>query len=202
MRKLKRIVKGEAGVYGAGVHLTHVLSRHTMDDSDPLLLLDAFDSTNYDEYKAINSDEIKEIDFDGSYLRLLAGSYKDYTGYKSKYCPVSYYDIHIKPGHKFSLDLEEDDSLTLFSLIGEVYVGGERLPNFNAGLTELGGKELVLENKSDQEISVLAFISKRIDEPIAWTPGPIVMNTQEELDQAYKEVEEETFIKDEIDMNI
>ncbi|MDD7463752.1 MAG: pirin family protein [Anaerococcus sp.] len=283
MRKLKRIVKGEAGVDGAGVHLIHVLSRHTMEDSDPLLLLDAFDSTDYDqykagfpmhphrgietisyvyqgtmvhkdslgnedavnsggvqwmtsgsgifheemmpevprlfgvqlwlnlpkkykwvkpEYKAINSDQIEEIDFDGGYLRLLAGSYKDHTGFKSKYCPVSYYDIHIKPGQKFSLDLEENDSLTLFSLIGEVYVAGEKLPNFNAGLTELGGKELLLENKSDQEISVLAFISKRIDEPIAWTPGPIVMNTQEELDQAYKEVEEGNFIKDDIEMNL
>lgn len=52
MRKLKRIVKGEAEVDGAGVHLIHVLSKHTMEDSDPLLLLDAFDSTDYDQYKA------------------------------------------------------------------------------------------------------------------------------------------------------
>ncbi|MDD7464064.1 MAG: pirin-like C-terminal cupin domain-containing protein [Anaerococcus sp.] len=37
---------------------------------------------------------------------------------------------------------------------------------------------------------------------MAWTPGPIVMNTQEELDQAYKEVEEGNFIKDDIEMNL
>ena len=52
IRKIKRVVRGEAGVDGAGVHLTHVLSRHTMHDTDPLLLLDAFDATDPAEIKA------------------------------------------------------------------------------------------------------------------------------------------------------
>lgn len=52
IRKIKRVVRGEASADGAGVHLTHVLSRHTMHDTDPLLLLDAFDATDPDEIKA------------------------------------------------------------------------------------------------------------------------------------------------------
>lgn len=52
IRKIKRVVRGEAGVDGAGVHLTHVLSRHTMHDTDPLLLLDAFDATDPADYVA------------------------------------------------------------------------------------------------------------------------------------------------------
>lgn len=279
-RKLKQIVKGKANVDGAGVSLLNVLTRQTMYDSDPLLLLDAFDSTNYDDYKAgfpmhphrgietisyvyegtmvhkdslgnedavnsggiqwmtagsgifheemmpevprlfgvqlwlnlpkkykwvkpeykkIASEDIEEIGFDGGYLRLLAGKYQDHQGFMSKYCPVDYYDVHLDPNGKFELEIDKDDSVNLFALIGEVYVDGEKLPNFHAGLTELGGEKLILENKSDQEISVLVFISQRIEEEIAWTPGPIVMNTQEELDEAYREVKEGNFIKDEIE---
>ena len=39
-------------------------------------------------------------------------------------------------------------------------------------------------------MSILFFSSKRLDEPIAWTPGPIVMNTQEELNTAYQEIKD------------
>jgi quercetin 2,3-dioxygenase len=35
---------------------------------------------------------------------------------------------------------------------------------------------------------------KPLNEPVAWG-GPIVMNTNEELDLAFKELEENTFIK-------
>ncbi len=39
------------------------------------------------------------------------------------------------------------------------------------------------------------FVSgEPLNEPVAWR-GPIVMNTEEELDQAYEELEEGTFIK-------
>ncbi|NVF12295.1 pirin family protein [Anaerococcus sp. AGMB00486] len=282
MRKIIDIVKPEKGIDGAGVHLYHVLSRETMLDTDPLLLLDAFDSTdpkqyeagfplhphrgietisyvykgtmvhkdslgNEDavndgevqwmtagsgifheemmppveklygvqlwlnlksddkftvpEYFAISKDKIEEIKFDNGYLRLLAGNYKDHQGFISKHQPVNYYDIHINPNSPFELDLEDDDSITLFALIGNFTVGDKTVEKFHAGLVERKGEKILIENKTDKEIAVLAFISKRIDEPIAWTPGPIVMNTQEELDKAYEEVRNGTFIKDDIDMN-
>ncbi|MGB8820965.1 MAG: pirin-like C-terminal cupin domain-containing protein [Methanoregula sp.] len=38
------------------------------------------------------------------------------------------------------------------------------------------------------------FSGKPLREPIAWG-GPIVMNTQEELQQAFDEYENDTFIK-------
>jgi len=40
----------------------------------------------------------------------------------------------------------------------------------------------------------LFFSGKPIHEPVAWR-GPIVMNTTEELRQAFREYEEGTFIK-------
>jgi redox-sensitive bicupin YhaK (pirin superfamily) len=46
----------------------------------------------------------------------------------------------------------------------------------------------------DEGIRFLLVSGKPIEEPVAWY-GPIVMNTQDELRQAYAELQDGTFIK-------
>lgn len=50
LRKIKRIVRGQPAVDGAGVHLVRVLGYHDTADFDPFLMLDAFDSANPEDY--------------------------------------------------------------------------------------------------------------------------------------------------------
>ena len=50
--KVIKAVKGVAAVDGAGVSLTRVLGRGTIEDFDPILMLDSFDSTNPNDYLA------------------------------------------------------------------------------------------------------------------------------------------------------
>ena len=47
----------------------------------------------------------------------------------------------------------------------------------------------------EQGIRFLLVSGKPIEEPVAWY-GPIVMNTREELQQAYAELQNGTFIKE------
>lgn len=49
-RKIRKIVSGTPAVDGAGVHLVRVLGHRDVEDFDPFLLLDAFDSTNPKDY--------------------------------------------------------------------------------------------------------------------------------------------------------
>jgi hypothetical protein len=51
-----------------------------------------------------------------------------------------------------------------------------------------------IEISSEKGSRFLLFAGKPLKEPIAWG-GPIVMNTQEELSTAFKELDEGTFIK-------
>lgn len=51
-RKIKQLVKGYKTQDGAGVHLVRVLGNRTVQEYDPILLLDSFDSTNPDDYTA------------------------------------------------------------------------------------------------------------------------------------------------------
>ena len=67
---------------------------------------------------------------------------------------------------------------------------------------ETGNRSLVLFDRGDEVtvqagetgIRFLLVSGKPIEEPVAWY-GPIVMNTQEELQQAYAELRDGTFIK-------
>jgi redox-sensitive bicupin YhaK (pirin superfamily) len=67
---------------------------------------------------------------------------------------------------------------------------------------EVENRSLVLFDRGD-EVSVhagdegirfLLVSGKPLQEPVAWY-GPIVMNTQEQLQQAFRELQEGTFLK-------
>lgn len=52
MRIIEEQIQGQQTFDGAGVDLTRVLSQQTVYDFDPILMLDAFDSTDPESYKA------------------------------------------------------------------------------------------------------------------------------------------------------
>ncbi len=56
------------------------------------------------------------------------------------------------------------------------------------------GDEVVVQ-AGDEGIRFLLVSGKPIEEPVAWY-GPIVMNTQDQLQQAYSELRDGTFIKE------
>jgi len=55
------------------------------------------------------------------------------------------------------------------------------------------GDEVVVQ-AGDDGIRFLLVSGKPLEEPVAWY-GPIVMNTQEQLQQAFKELDRGTFLK-------
>jgi redox-sensitive bicupin YhaK (pirin superfamily) len=55
------------------------------------------------------------------------------------------------------------------------------------------GDEVVVQ-AWDDGIRLLLVSGKPLEEPLAWH-GPIVMNTQEQLQQAFEELREGTFLK-------
>ena len=63
----------------------------------------------------------------------------------------------------------------------------------DATLSDSNYGVIELETKAD-EYGVIIFAGKRINESVAWR-GPIVMNTWEEIDTAYKELRRGTFLK-------
>ncbi len=79
---------------------------------------------------------------------------------------------------------------------------GDSLGNRGAIAAQAGDRSLVLFDRGDEVtvqagergIRFLLVSGRPLREPVAWY-GPIVMNTQEELRQAWQELEDGTFIR-------
>ena len=166
-------------------------------------------------YQDIKAGEVPEvIDDDGTRVRVVCG---DFWGKRGPVEGVAadprYLDIFVPPGKRKTLavELERHAFAYVFEGSGSFRAASEPfgvLTEKTDGLNEIlvreqtGNRSLVLFNSGD-EVTVQAgdegirFIlvsGKPIKEPVAWH-GPIVMNSQAELQQAFSELRQGTFIR-------
>lgn len=122
-----------------------------------------------------------------------------------------YLDVSVPPNQRKVLPVETSRHVFayVFAGSGTFRDASEPQPVLTENVAEDGSEEMTIGNRSlvlfdnDREITVqagpegfrfLIVSGKPIGEPVAWR-GPIVMNTQEELRQAYAELKDGTFIK-------
>jgi redox-sensitive bicupin YhaK (pirin superfamily) len=166
----------------------------------------------YQEVKATDIPEIR--DDDGTHVRVVCGSFWGTTG------PVDgiaadpiYIDVSLPPGRRKTLPVE-----TTRHAFAYIFAGSGKFCNASAPLAvptegvgwsnitmppaEVDNRSLVLFDRGDEltveagndGIRFLLVSGKPLQEPVAWY-GPIVMNTQEQLQQAFQEIERGTFLK-------
>ena len=179
-----------------------ILHEEQIPESDRLLGVQLWlnlpkdDKMSKPSYNSIKKEGIKEIDIDGGKIRLLAGDYNEFSGYKGEHLPLNYYDIHLDENAEITLNMDENESVMLFTLLGDVYVEGEFVEEKTAvKLTE--GSSLSIKN-GDKKAQVLYISSKALNEPISWA-GPIVMNSKEEIKKALDDLNKGTFIKEHLE---
>ncbi len=168
-------------------------------------------SPRYQEIKAADIPEI--IDDDGARARLVCGHFWGKRGPVEGIAadPV-YIDVFVPSGKKKTLPVETKSHAFAYVFEGEGKFcnasGPLAVPTESVGWLdtspsdEAENRSLVLFD-SGEEVTVQAgeegvrflLVSGRpLKEPVAWY-GPIVMNTQEELQQAFSELREGTFLK-------
>ena len=165
-------------------------------------------------YQDIPSTEIPEVtDDDGTQVRVVCGTFWGKTGpVQGVAADPRYLDISVPPGKTKRLKVETDrhafayvfeGSGTFRDASGPQSVLTERVGTADdSPVRTIGDHSLVLFDRGDevvvqageQGIRFLLISGKPIEEPVAWY-GPIVMNTQEELRQAFSELQQGTFIK-------
>ena len=169
-------------------------------------------------YQDVQSKDIPEItDDDGTTVRVVVG---DFWGGKGPVEGVAadprYLDISVPPGKRKVLKVDtrqhafayvfqgsgtfRDASDSRAVLTEQVGTAG---PPADARASRIGNRSLVLFGNGDEivvqageeGIRFLLVSGQPIEEPVAWY-GPIVMNTPDELQRAYEELHNGTFIKD------
>ncbi len=147
------------------------------------------------KYRDIKSANIPEIRSGGYAVRILSG-YVDGTAgaIQSDYVPVTFLDAYVHPGESFSMETAPKDTVFAYILSGEGAFGTSKSmhPSKRALLFEEGDTFAV--HAGESPLRFLLLSGRPVREPIAWG-GPIVMNTNEELENAFRELREGSFIK-------
>lgn len=160
------------------------------------LNLPAKDKMTTPKYHGLSSKDIPLIDEGNIKIRIISGTYKEKSGaLKDDFVKLLYLDVEISNSLEWSLKTQKDNTLFVYILQGEGYFGSvndEFISEKHAILFNEGDDFIV--KASNKSIRFLLLSGKPLKEPIAWG-GPIVMNTQEELNLAFKELNEDKFIK-------
>lgn len=152
-------------------------------------------------YRGAVASEVPVVPTGCGTVRVLAGSWGGASGpiVGVARSPV-YLDIELKPDFSIKLDVPKGRTAFIYALTGSVTVAvdasasGEGKP-YTAGTCVLLGDGDEAEFRSGStEARFVIVHAPPLGEPIAWG-GPIVMNTREELNQAFRELDEGTFIK-------
>jgi len=166
-------------------------------------------------YQDVEAKEIPEIiDDDGTKVRVVVGEFWGKRG------PVDgiaadpqYLDIYIPPGVKKTLPVDTyrrafayvfegsaafADASAPTGILLEKEVRGEEVNirdmSGNRTLIRFGTGDEITVQAGEEGVRFLLISGAPIQEPVAWH-GPIVMNTAEELQQAFKELRNGTFIR-------
>jgi redox-sensitive bicupin YhaK (pirin superfamily) len=167
-------------------------------------------------YQDIKANEIPEVvDDDGTRVRVVCG---DFWGKKGPVDGVAadprYLDIFVPPGKRKILKVEVERHAFAYVFEGSGIFAAASQPIGVLSEKQVDGNEILIREKAgdrslvlfdsgdeiavqagDQGVRFLLVSGKPIQEPVAWY-GPIVMNTQTELQQAVSELRNGTFIKD------
>jgi redox-sensitive bicupin YhaK (pirin superfamily) len=145
------------------------------------------------KYRGITKTQIPTTEKDGAKIKLIAGEINGVLGpVKDLVVDVEYFDVSLATGKTFTHNPKADYTTFAFVFEGTTYIDKAAIKAQNCILFSPNMKTIKVEAK---EGARFLFVSgKPLNEPVAWG-GPIVMNTQQELDQAFQELDEGTFIK-------
>lgn len=144
-------------------------------------------------YFDITKDMIPIKETDNGTVRVIAGKFEDVSGVTPPHLPVTLLDVSLELGQSIEIQTDPDQNVFAFSILGTMTSDGELFAEKTAVLFDEG--DTVKITAAEEPCRFLFFSGPYVEEPIAWG-GPVVMNTQEELREAFKELREGTFIRE------
>lgn len=144
-------------------------------------------------YLGITQDMIPIVESGRAVVRVLSGSYDGVSGVVPCHIQAGILDISLPKGERITLPTKPEETVFAFLILGEAVIDSHLIREKTAVLFG-SGESIELEATPDHDLRVILFSGKALHEPIAWG-GPIVMNTREELDLAFEELRNGSFIK-------
>jgi hypothetical protein len=189
------IIAGESQWMSAGSGILHQempKASERMLGFQLWLNLPAAEKMSEPAYLSITKDMIPVARAGEATVRVLSGAVGGAAGITPRHIPARILDIALPAGERLAVPFDAGDTAFVFFILGDGDVSGTPVTEKTAALLSEGDGITLTAGSGGAR--VIAFSGKPLHEPIAWG-GPIVMNTQRELDFAFEELRRGTFIK-------
>lgn len=140
------------------------------------------------EYLSLNANEIPQMQLSENrgWLKVIVGAYENLVSKVPNYSKQYLYHIHLNEGKQFLMSTEKGLEYAVFLPQHDVTINDTK---FNAGdFIEFDREEGTIEiiNTSETAADIILFGGEKYTEPIV-AQGPFVMNTPQELSDAYND---------------
>jgi redox-sensitive bicupin YhaK (pirin superfamily) len=145
------------------------------------------------KYQAIANQEMGVVELEnmGGIVEIIAGEYKGIKGPANTFTPISMLNVKLNSNGEAEFNFPAHFNTALLVVEGEVLVNEDAVAPVNHFvLMENKGEEFKI--KGLQNSTVLVLSGEPINEPIA-AHGPFVMNTREEIVQAFQDFQNGKF---------
>lgn len=139
------------------------------------------------KYHSITKDQIAVYNLpdNGGTVEVIAGNYKDKTGPASTFSPVNLMNLKIKRGARTDFNFPANFNTGLIVIEGKIRINDNETADTDRFILLANDGE-IFSVEAEEDSVVLIMSGEPLNEPIA-ARGPFVMNTKEELIQAYED---------------
>lgn len=139
-------------------------------------------------YISVNANEVPQIQLSENrgWLKVIVGRYEKLASIIPAYSKQYLYHIHLNEGKQFSMPTEDGLEYAVFLPQHDVTINDEKFAT--GDFIEFDRKNGMIEiiNTSETSADIILFGGEKYTEPII-AQGPFVMNTQQEIVEAYND---------------
>ncbi len=145
-------------------------------------------------YQEFSPEAIPVVETNDATVRVLIGEYEGQRGrVDDPHTNVQYLDVALRAGTMFTQRLDNDLSGFLYVFEGDATMAGTALPTHTFAV--LGDGDTVQITAGSKGARFIVVAGRPINEPIVQY-GPFVMNTREEIEQAFLDYRDGKLVRD------
>ncbi len=154
--------------------------------------LPAKDKLTAPGYQALEADKMNKVilDNNGGTVNVVAGNFNGTQGSASTFTEINLFDIRLNKNGELSVQIPAQHNTSILVIEGELEVNGQSVRNHEFVLFGNEGEEVQIQ--ATEQSVILLMSGEPINEPIAQY-GPFVMNTEAEIQEAFKEFQDGKF---------